>query len=342
MKRSLSLLVSCAIVIAAVCLAGPLDPPGPPGSPETEMKNLNEIEPRNIIDSLPYRITNSGSYYATANLVGTNGHGIVIDASYVTLDLNGFAIVGATNAQWWEPAPASTNIGVNIPEIQDDIKIRNGAIRHWGQNGIRGILAKNSRIEKVIVANCGSTNGYAGVDVGVTWVVEDCVLIKNSGDGITAGNATVRRTEARENGRHGINTGGGRVENCTVRGNFEDGIYASFGTVVRNCMADSNSSNGIRVVNGCLVVGNSVSWSAVGILAEDECRIEGNYLKGNSYGIRTPAGDDKSLVIRNSVMGVAPANNYDFQGATHAGQILTSGDLGTNFVQMNPWANFSL
>lgn len=344
MTRYVPVLVCLSAVLAVLCLAGALDPPpGPPGSPESEMKSLNEIEPRNIVDSLPFVISNSGSYYVSMPLEGkTNDHGITIIADDVTLDLNGFSIVGSTNADWYEPAPDTTYIGVNIPNIQGNITIRNGAIRHWGQQGVRGILAKNSRIENVIVANCGSTNGYPGIDVGVKWVMVDCVAMKNSGDGITAGGASVRRTEARDNGRHGINIGGGRVEDCSVRGNTHDGIRAADGTVVRNCIAESNSTNGINVVGGCLVVGNSVSWSAVGILAENACRIDGNHLTQNSYGIRTISGDYKNFVIRNSVVGVTPANNYDFQDAAHAGQVLSSGDLGTNFMHTNPWANFSL
>ena len=307
------------------------------------MKNLNEIEPRNIISALPYAISNSGSYYVSANLIGTtNSHGITIDASNVTLDLNGFAIVGSAGLEWWEPALDTTWHGVNIPEIQDNITIRNGAIRHWGRSGIRSILGKSSRIEKVIVANCGSTNGYAGIDVGVTWTIEDCVLIKNSGDGLSAGGATVWRSEARDNGRHGFMIGGGQVENCTAKGNAHNGIEASDNTAVRSCVAEMNGTNGIKAANGCYVVGNYVNGNGTGIHAGNSCRIEGNHLSSNGYGIRTALGGEKSLVIRNSVISNDPARNYDLSDTTHFGEILTPDALGTNFVQVNPWANFSM
>ena len=48
-------------------------------------------DPRTPISSLPYTITNSGSYYVTGNLESSS-HGIVIDASGVTVDLMGFSL----------------------------------------------------------------------------------------------------------------------------------------------------------------------------------------------------------------------------------------------------------
>ena len=69
----------------------------PPGAPGETMHTLEEVyertDPRTPISSLPYTISEPGSYYVTGNLSST-GHGIVIEASGVTVDLMGFSLTG--------------------------------------------------------------------------------------------------------------------------------------------------------------------------------------------------------------------------------------------------------
>src|SRR5678815_1587099 len=86
--------------LSSVLAQGPLTPPG---APAPTMKTLDQVEPRVAInatntpgddDSL-FKITQPGSYYLTGNITGVAGkHGIEIAASGVTLDLNGFDLVG--------------------------------------------------------------------------------------------------------------------------------------------------------------------------------------------------------------------------------------------------------
>jgi hypothetical protein len=64
------------------------------------MKTLAQIEPRTAISSLPFTITNSGSYYLAASLSGSSGQsGITVQADNVTLDLNGFALESLASIQ---------------------------------------------------------------------------------------------------------------------------------------------------------------------------------------------------------------------------------------------------
>ncbi|OVE75926.1 hypothetical protein BVX97_03035, partial [bacterium E08(2017)] len=57
------------------------------------MKTLEQIESRTPISSLPFTITNSGSYYFVKNMTST-GHGVVVQTDHVDIDMCGFKIQG--------------------------------------------------------------------------------------------------------------------------------------------------------------------------------------------------------------------------------------------------------
>ena len=56
----------------------------PPGAPAPTMKSLAQIEPRTPISSVPFTITQPGSYYLTTNLTTTVSNAIVITAKSST------------------------------------------------------------------------------------------------------------------------------------------------------------------------------------------------------------------------------------------------------------------
>ena len=99
------------------------------------MKSLAQIEPRTIVNSANtpgdgtslFIISQPGSYYLTTNLVGVSGkNGINIAANCVTLDLNGFALLGG---------PGSSS-AIYILGAQTNITVRNGTISGWGSSGV--------------------------------------------------------------------------------------------------------------------------------------------------------------------------------------------------------------
>src|SRR4029079_8894103 len=133
MKNPLILLAVLAIAaISALLAQGSLTPPG---APAPTMKTLDQVEPRKEINATNtpgtatslFRIAQPGSYYLSANVTGVSAkHGIEIAANDVTLDLNGFALVGVGG---------SLN-GVNVPGAVLHLTVRNGSVRTWGQSGL--------------------------------------------------------------------------------------------------------------------------------------------------------------------------------------------------------------
>src|SRR5689334_9465486 len=103
-KRSLTLfmtIIASASAGVLISRAGPLDPPAGPVTPT--YKTLTEVEPRIAINAINtpgdadslFKITKPGSYYLTGNITGVVGrHGVEIIVGGVTLDLNGFDLVG--------------------------------------------------------------------------------------------------------------------------------------------------------------------------------------------------------------------------------------------------------
>src|SRR5262245_832215 len=104
MKTSIALVVVFGLLLTEITTdlfaQGNLTPPGPPGP---TFKTLGQIETglerRRPISSLPYLISEPGSYYMTTNLTGvTTNNGIIISNSNVSLDLNGFTLSGVTGS----------------------------------------------------------------------------------------------------------------------------------------------------------------------------------------------------------------------------------------------------
>src|SRR5690242_16063675 len=94
------------ILMLAMCVVSSAFGQGaltPPGVPAPMMKSLDQIEPRTPVDATHtpgnsfegFIISQPGSYYLTTNILGSSGKdGIEIATNNVSLDLNGFALLG--------------------------------------------------------------------------------------------------------------------------------------------------------------------------------------------------------------------------------------------------------
>lgn len=321
-------------------------PPGPPGSAEAVMRSLNEIEPRLIIDRLPYRITNAGSYAVVAPLSGVEGsNGIEIAHRDVKLDLGGFTLNGVSN---------SLN-GVYVLGIKGNITIRNGVLRGWGQYGIVATNSHDAAVTDTKIFACG----YGGIYVGNNALIERCSVYGNgdlapledppADDGIQTGwYATISDCKARFNVGAGIHAGShSRITACTAtESSMADGIHAEDYCTVRDCVTAKNACEGITVFSMCRIVDNTCGENGTGAGGGAGIRVEGgnnlierNSVRGSKYGIYLAGSALYNLVVHN--MASFNTNNFYVENMSqnYIGDI--NSPSGGTMSDGNTWANFS-
>lgn len=168
----------------------------------------------------PVSITKSGSYRLSSDLIVPDADTTAIDvttaAEHVTIDLNGFSIVGpvvctgssaGNPVTICTPVPSSTSIfgpgvGVRAAPVRS-LTIRNGAIRGMGRHGIFVFNAPQSRMEGMTVMGNGAYGIFGGLATIVDNIVEGNLL-----DGIVFNQGLVRGNSLRRNGGNGIASSG--------------------------------------------------------------------------------------------------------------------------------------
>lgn len=323
-------------------------PKGMPNDDSGKMKTLEQLEPRTFISEIPYEITNSGSYYVIKPLVGSpSSNGITIKASHVRLDLCGFALLGGTG----------TLSGIVVPELHDNISIRNGVIANWGQFGID---ATNSRDVALIEVKAFG-NSYGGMYAGDNAFLERCSAYNNGtnapmgdpplDDGIRVGGfSTLIGCKSRFNRGAGIHTFvHSRITECTsTESKQADGIHAEDYCTIKDSTAAMNYNAGIRVANRCRVVGNTCGQNGMnnpsndiaGILVDgNHNALDNNSAMGNDIGIKINTGKGGNWVGRN-LLSQNPNGGIILQASPF--NYVAPADIfgGGNFTNVNPWANF--
>jgi len=192
----------------------------------------------------PVTISVSGSYRLTSNLDVTGqptpqnvtAIAVVAGATNVTIDLNGFAIIGPESCSGTPisctPGPGGGD-GINNMAL-GSVTVRNGIVRGMGRAGIA--LSGGSLVEKVHVI----TNATDGIYIN-TGIVRECVAASNGAFGIiTDGTAMVTQNVTQANGTDGIQVAGGTVSGNTAMGNGGNGLTLN----VNPGLASFNNSNG--------------------------------------------------------------------------------------------------
>ncbi len=126
--------LAALLALAGSAGAGDLDPAGPPAP---TMKRLDVVEPRIPISSLPYTITQGGSYYVTGNLSAGVWDGIVIEASDVSIDLNGYTL--STDS-------GLGNTDCSVAAGRTNVSVRDGGVRGFNVGLYAAIASDVSRV----------------------------------------------------------------------------------------------------------------------------------------------------------------------------------------------------
>ncbi len=304
---------SLLLTTSLVCAQGNLTPSGPPGP---TMKKLDEVEPRTLISSLPFTITNSGSYYLAASLTGASGaNGITIATNNVTIDLNGFALLGVTG---------SSNAIVSAKNAAySDISIYNGTVRSWGAGGIN--LSNCSNLSfKQIKADSNNGPGLAG---GNGTLVADCIAAYNNPGIVGGAFSQVRNCSCYFNGSPGIYVNiYSTVSGCVTYADGATEINAVADAIVEDCVTYSQGQNCILVSDNCKILRNSCNGNGPGggcacIHATGTAnRIEANRVAGAGYGIKLDA--DRNQTLGNAAF--SNGSNYSIASGNYTATIVTT------------------
>jgi len=227
------------------------------------------------IDGCVAAITEPGSYYLDRQVMGGVGkHGIVITASHVTLDLNGYEVVGV----------AGSRSGI-VVEAETGVVVRGGGVHGWGEHGVEAERCDAAHVECIRATD----NMKDGVRLGHGGSGDSIRAIDNGGNGIVlSSGSTLHNCSVVASGRAGIDaTENSRVIDCAASACAGDGIRVGGGSVVRASVARHNLGCGIVASRLCTVSEcDAVNNDGDGIKVDTECCV----LRSRSHGSRGGAG----------------------------------------------------
>jgi hypothetical protein len=210
----------------------------------------------------PVTISVSGSYRLSGNLTvpdaDTTAIDIAVTVRTVSIDLNGFAIIGPTTCDVSIPpicAPVATGDsifggGVGVRSLAaDSVIIRNGSIRGVGRYGIFVANAPLTTVEGVHVNHAGR----GGIHMGIGNLFNS-VVGRNGGTGVVSNQGVIKGNLIERNAGHGVDSSGfflNVLDNVIM---FNSGVAIEFGATGaygNNILSSNNggsvSGSGVQV-----------------------------------------------------------------------------------------------
>jgi len=333
--------VSIIAILATRAGAGPLDPPGAPGS-----TGRNVIFQPASCAGFPITISQAGSYVLGGDITGCPGaDGIDITTSNVTLDLDGHIVSGGGNGN-------GSLTGIKNAGANGQLSIGNGQVQQWGGSGIDLTGSSVARVDHIVA----TYNGASGVIIDSTSTVTNATTSANTGYGIKVigTDNSISGCQSEYNG-HGIYLPGSSnlVEDCEVASNNAHGITGgSVERIVHNHV-HHNKALGISVGDSSDIEDNGVQWNGTGgVSCSSDCSlvrntinsntgdgvyltggvgvVADNQLFGNTAGgldILAPVAGYPNVIARNVSTGNA-GGNYNIGANNDAGPQTTAAGAG--------------
>lgn len=307
--------------------AGPLTPPGAPGSTgRTTTEIYDDVQAaggsRIPVNTLPagggfqHEITQPGAYVLTANINTSGANAVLVSASDVDIDFNGFSLINSSSA---------AGAGITVASAFHRTRIHNGAIR-----GTFFALSLNDEciVERMRISGFGTR----AIELDNDCIVRDCLIRGGTGTQLTAddrctvvnstfsgANAIIAGSlfhidrcslETTNGSNFGIQcTGNARVANCIVRNYAVAGITVDDSSVVEGCVLNNNGS-GIILNDNCLARGNNVDFHPQGVgirIQGSRTRVVDNHIARAATGIEATAGDN--IAYGNTILDCAVITN---------------------------------
>jgi len=216
-----------------------------------------------MIGALPYTVTTSGNYCLGQNrsLAATTGAAVIVNASFVMIDLNGFMLDGSG-------AGAVTQaIGISATG-RTNVTVRNGTIRGF----LRGISITGSPSQGHLIEDVHADgNTLAGV-----WVEGSGSIVRNNQVSGTGGTTTLANTDTY--GIRGLGAGY-RVTGNDVTETL--GVGTGSGKAILLDAADGAVVEANRPSNATLAIGST----GISLLAGDDILVVGNSLATLDQGV---------------------------------------------------------
>jgi len=316
-----------------------LDPP--PGPIQATMKPLSEIEPRDSVNNLignadwTHIITEPGSYYLTSNVHGEpNKGGILIEAQPVTLNLNGFSVVGSDEQ-------SEDRNGI---QAGDHARITNGIIENWTGIGLRGndnIIAMDVSIINVSISNPETGFSRAGIWLRNQAHVERCRSVNITENGILVGSESTIKDCFVSDAYFGIFAGnlgdlGPYQITGTIASECDTGFTVSQARI-KDCIA-TECSIGFRGGNGSALTDCTSFFSSdLGFNIQGDSRLSGclSFVdSGTGFFIEGRITLDNCHAWRTRANGSGFANGFIIQGDASLNGCTATLSAGSGFTLM--------